>query len=580
MDENGLDGYDLRFSFANPGTTEENWLDLNAQTGEVFVKESTPGSYNTAALNNRTIVKVDMYASSSSSAPHIATRYIKITYANVEVAPINVSGTTAYTLNGNTISIPFLGTHYVTGDSDGIVWGSPTTRLDETYNLTGRSAAQFHDDYTFVLDNAVNDADPNTDLPVQSTVGILLPSSSNWFAVENMNNSSQSSQKHVLINQNRVNPGHYTLTGRFVPVTPNSGDPVVNVTIKIEVKVNGTISYAEIPAYWENGAARVYGTPVTSPSNSWYLGGHMSEYIALNSTIAGPTGGGATPKVTYRFTIEGNQTAVASFGTNNTTYTWNGTYNAGAIHKGLGGESLHIKNADAPGHNHTTLTQDAFRYISGWGFTTQDPYVLKVKLEYFLNDNSAAYKTEYIPVRFKNPVRAITLKSNGAASLTDKNSGNNVQTYDVRNLFSLTDKDGVSIWNYADGAANIYNTTLINQYGLTVLSGNGGASGTASAGANPTIAASAVEFVKAYYASDATQTALTQLPQFTSQAVVVSGNATNIVWTNSGANSITQDIVLVYKLKLHNRYNDAQDNNAVDVEKEIKITIKPNPSSI
>jgi hypothetical protein len=70
------------------------------------------------------------------------------------------------------------------------------------------------------------------------------------------------------------------------------------------------------------------------------------------------------------------------------------------------------------------------------------------------------------------------------------------------------------------------------------------------------------------------------LPQFTSQAVVVSGNATNIVWTNSGANSITQDIVLVYKLKLHNRYNDAQDNNAVDVEKEIKITIKPNPSSI
>ncbi|PRD56986.1 collagen-like triple helix repeat-containing protein [Sphingobacterium gobiense] len=527
MDDNGLDGYDLRFALANPSSTEANWLKVDAATGAISVKESTPGQYNTAALGNHAIVKVDLYATTTSTTS-IATRYIKVGFTQGIIQPVDVKGNINHILTS---------TASATKD---VQWIVPTT-LDAAYNTTGKSANDFHNSYNWVFDAAARTiADPSGSAPIGT-----VPTT--WFTFHDMDNATQATARKVEINQTLVNPGTYKLTGRYVPTASNSADPVVNVEILVKVSINGNIAYAPIPAYWENNAARVYGTPNGS---SWYMGGDMNEYITLNNTIAGPG-------VTYNFSIpSADHQAIATFGP--------GNLSSSAIVNTLGGEQLHVMNPAAPQH-HANAARDAFNYITGWTFSKN---TFTVRVNYYLNGNPVPFKTESIPVRFKNPVKTLVLKNNGTATVTDKQGGNNNQDLALRNFIRVEDYQGVTLFNYQGvlNTNNAYDNTRLQRYGITVFGGSA---------VNPTLSTSAVTLDRAYYNSNPSVDISGSLPATTSVSIVNVGGSAAARWTNNGANTITQPITLVFKIKVANRYNDGLNNNLSDIEQEVKVVVNP-----
>src|SRR5690606_41735564 len=86
---------------------------------------------------------------------------------------------------------------------------------------------------------------------------------------------------------------------------------------------------------------------------------------------------------------------------------------------------------------------------------------------------------------------------------------------------------------------------------------------------------SAVTLDRAYYNSNPSVDISGSLPATTSVSIVnVAGSAT-ARWTNSGANTITQPITLVFKIKVANRYNDGLNNNLSDIEQEVKVVVNP-----
>lgn len=536
LDDNGLSGYDLRFKHAQAGN-QENWLKLDEKTGVISVKESTPGRYNTGALGNHAVVQVDLYENATATTS-IATRFIKIDFTQKNVPNIKVAGDVNFNLT-NAVS-----------KEETVKWVVPTT-LDAAYNSTGLSAAQFHNEYSWSLES-VETADGT---PVNNTA---------WFSPQNFNNANQNTAKTLVIDQTRVNPGTYILKGLYKPSIQNPNYSNVEVTIRVVVGLQGSISYNTIPAYWEGnketGFARVFGTAI---GNSWYLGGDFNEYIKLNNSITGTN----APLVTYDFHIgNADHQDIASFGSNNNTYT-TVIKNAASTNQGLGFEQLHIKNAAAPQH-HTNPNKDAFNYILGWNYTATSQ-ILNVQVRYYLNGNPTSFKTENIKVRFKNPVKNVTAKNNATGNVTDKRNGASNQDIDLRQFITLKDYNNVTIWDYTGNVAtNVANSNLITRYGIAAL---GNAFG------SPALSTSAVQLVKAYYNSNPSQDIKTSLPANTAAIVAnVSGSAV-ARWVNTGANTITQPITLVYKITLANRYNDGRNgDSANDIEQEVKIVVNPN----
>lgn len=512
MDDNGLEGYDLRFGHISSIYGSGNWLHLD-NNGVIKVRESTPNQYNTGAVGNFAIVRVRLFPTTSSSASDwIAERYIKIGFSQTAAAPIDLKGNVSHTLTA-----PASVTRNVS-------WIVPTT-LDAAYNTTGKTAVDFHTVYTFTPD-ASNPA---------------------GFGFVDMDNTTQATPRRISIDQTAVNPGTYTLKGQYVSSV--STDPVVNVEIKVTVSLNGTVSYKPINAYWENGAMRMYGK--AQGTNNWMMSGDMNEYITLDNTVAGPN-------VTWNFSINDvNHQFVAKFGGNNSS----------AIINSLGGENLHIVNPSSPQSNPTS-TRNTWRYINGWDFNSQ--YNAVVNVNYYLNGNPTAFKTETIPVRFKNPVRAILAKNNATGTVTDKANGSSTQDIDLRQFIELQDYQGVTIWKDG-GIGTISNSmkTLLDRYGVIGLDRN--ILGT------PTLATGQVTPVKAFYTSDASESAIT-LPANTSFTVVTgTNNQTYARWINSGATTITQGITLVYEIKIPNRYNDGSaPNSNKDIVQEVRIKVLPN----
>src|SRR5690606_26710316 len=172
MDDYGLEGYDLRFGFATNTAhpQQQNWLKLDEATGEISVKESTSGFYNTAAIGNYAIVKVDLYPNATSTQI-IATRYIKIGFVQNQVSDVNINGTASLTL-----------TNAATQDAT-LYFTAPNTILDQAYNITGGSAAQFHGLYNWSFTSA------------ETSGG--APVSTSWFTFLNMNNPNQNVERIV-----------------------------------------------------------------------------------------------------------------------------------------------------------------------------------------------------------------------------------------------------------------------------------------------------------------------------------------------------------------------------------------------
>ena len=518
LDDHGLAGYDLRFSLANGGPTNQgNWIVIDKNNGLIQVKESTPGHTNTAAVGNTSIVRVDAYASTAANAPLIASRYINVGYTQTTAKAIAIAGQSEFTLSSAATQV------------QAINWPNPTQSLDNAYNLVGKSAPDFHATYNFT------------------------PAASNpaGFTFVDADNTTQATTRKVQIDQNVVNPGTYTLKGTYKSSV--STEPDVNVSIQVVVKLNGDIAFKAKEGYWEDGAVRVFGTPLNS--GDWQMAGDLDEYIYLNSNIVGAN-------VSHKFTVlpTTNNIYVTGFETTNDLSTALRAFTS-ANDGNLGGEYFHLINPSAP-------TGESFKYINGWSFVKP---ATKVRVDYFLNGNTKAFKSETIDVRFKNPVKTLELQQAATANVVDKKEGNNNQDVDIRQFLQLTDYRNVVIWDFdhTPAAQHKVNSEYLERYGITALAG------TAS---TPVVNPASVQLTKAYY-NDAPSTDIKGvLPQFTFAEVVADANGSAVLrWRNEGANTITKAITLEYTVTVSNTYNNGSaTDSAKDIKKVVKVVVKPN----
>ena len=491
MDDNGLSGYDLRFALAHPNTTEANWLNIDANTGKITVKESTPGHYNTAALNNHTIVQVKLYATASTTQA-IATRYVKVNYTQTAPQAINLSGAITH----DVVSTPSV--------SEDIVWSSPQSSMDVAYSTTGKSAADFHTTYTFVPD--------------------MLPPGFTFHA--DMNSTTQATTRKVTIS-NTVMPGQYTLTGKYISSV--STDPVVNITVKVNVTGNLIDKLVKDLPFWDN--AQTYGliNGRNIGGNNWQLYANLWDYWSIQTQS-----GANKPLTTFEYSI------------NNTNYPGitiiNGTNHATAE------VQLNANNAaarDKVNNGSVVLT-------------------LTTKV------NGAVYKTENFNVKFVNPVKPIDLRTPYRAMKDKEVSGSNTSTFDLRRAISIStfNNDLIYLFDGLTSSNNVNNANLKSAYGISTT--NNGIANTLSITPYRLTDASFVGAYAGIITNNAGHTALTLQSGATA---TVSGD--NAVWTNNGAN-LQQPITLVYKVKVHNKWNQGQAQTIDEVEKLVYIVVNPN----
>ncbi|RZF62489.1 hypothetical protein [Sphingobacterium corticibacterium] len=527
LDNNGLDGYDLRFSLASGGPTNQgNWITIDANTGLIKVKESTPGHTNTAAVGNTSIVKADLYSTGPTGGNLIASRYVNVGYTQTTATAIDIVGKSTFTLSAAATL------------QGAITWPNPTQSLDNAYNLVGKSAPDFHATYNFT---------PATNNPA-------------GFTFIDADNTTQSVTRKVEIDQNVVNPGTYTLYGVYESSV--STEPDVNVKVDVTVTLNGDIKYNTKDGYWENNAVRVFGTP--QGTANWQLAGDLDEYIFLTSNIQGPS-------VSHTFTVlpvvASPAVYVTGFNPANATATALRAFTS-ANDGNIGGEYFHLINPSAP-NAASPEARSAFNYITGWSYVKP---ATKVRVDYFLNANPVAYKSETIDVRFKNPVKTLEIEQNGTTQVTDKQGGNNNQDVDIRQFLKLTDYRNVVLWDFDHTApvTHTVNSEYLNRYGITALGGTA---------TTPTVDPASVTLTKAYYNANPGTDIKNILPQFTFAEVVAGGNGSAVLrWRNDGANTITQAITLEYTVTVENRYNDGSvSSSANDITKVIKVVVNPQP---
>jgi len=180
------------------------------------------------------------------------------------------------------------------------------------------------------------------------------------------------------------------------------------------------------------------------------------------------------------------------------------------------------------------------------------------KIETYVNGVHYAANDQTFAVAFKNPVKPIVVRSGG--EMKDKeNSTTNESKFDLRKSFSVSDFNNnvMYLFDSATATTNKYNTGLLGQYGMSF-----------QFGAGQSLNSGVATFVRAENASGTT----ISLPAQTTATVV--GN--EAVWTNRGA-ALQSDIYLVYKIKVANKFNTGSvDATKPEVEKEVKIRVKPN----
>lgn len=496
MDDHGLAGYDLRFALANPSTTEANWLTVDPSTGKIAVRESTPGVYNTAALNNHTIVQVKLYANATSGTA-IATRYVKVNFTQTAPKPINLSGIIMHDM----VSTP-----KVTKD---IVWPNPATSMDIAYSTVGKSAADFHTTYSFV-------ADP---LPA----GFM-------FHVD-MNSTTQAVTRKVTID-NTVMPGVYNLTGKYISSV--SADPIVNITIKVTITGNMIDQLKKDLPFWDN--TQTYGiingrnidinnNQTRYSETGWQLFANLWDYW----TIQNMSNASDKPVTTFEYKIS--------------TITYPGI--------SIFDESSHT---DAEVRLHADNTQARDRVNNG-----------HVVLTVITKVNGALYKTENFMVKFMNPVKPIVLRA-AYRQMKDKEvSGTNTSKFDLRRAISLSNFNNDLIYQFS-GAGNVSNKNsgaLKTLYGISTTT-----NGIADAGDRLTT----TSFVGAYPGVITNNAGMTAMTLQSGAKATVDGD--DAVWTNDGAN-LLQPITLVYKVKVHNKWNLSQVATRGEVEKLVYIVVNP-----
>lgn len=491
MDDHGLSGYDLRFALAHPNTTEANWLNIDANTGKISVKESTPGHYNTAALNNHTIVQVKLYATASSTQ-EIATRYVKVNYTQTAPQSINLSGTITH----DVVNTPTV--------SKDIVWTSPQSSMDVAYSSTGKSAADFHTNYTFVPD--------------------ALPAGFTFHA--DMNSTTQATTRKVEID-NDVMPGVYTLTGQYI--SSLSTDPAVNISVKVTVTGNLIDKLVKDLPFWDNGQTYGLINGRNTGGNNWQLYANLWDYWSIQ-----PQTGANKPATTFEYSID------------NTDYP-----------------GITIIN----GANHTTAEVQLNANNAAARDKVNNGFVV---LTVTTKVNGATYKTENFNVKFVNPVKPIDLRV-AYRQMKDKEvSGSNTSTFDLRRAISLStfNNDLIYLFDGLTNANSVNNTNLKSAYGISTAT-----NGIANTLSITPYRLTHASFVGAYAGVITNTAGHTALTLNSGATATVSGD--NAVWTNNGAN-LQQPITLVYKVKVHNKWNQGQTATIDEVEKLVYIVVNPN----
>src|SRR5690606_9370653 len=367
------------------------WLSLDPTTGKISVKISTTNTntYNSASINNFAVVRVRAFAGTGNSV-ELASRFIKVSFVQDKAQDIAVNGTITHDVV-STASV-----------DKTVTWSTPTT-LDAAYNKTAKSAADFHQVYTF------------TPAATGNPAGFT-------FDVASFNNATQGADREIAI-ENTVMPGTYTLKGKYESSV--STDPVVNVTITVTVTGNLITNLTKNAPFWDSGLT--YGIINGKlAGRTWKLHADLWYYFT-ESTVNNVN----KPATTYTFTV--NEDA--------------NEYNGGIT---VNGDELQLNEAIQEARakvNNGDVSIRVTRRVNGvvYDVTT------------FNKDFN---------VKFINPVKAITAKTPYKEFKDKEVSGTNTSSVDVRQLVKLTDFNNTVLYDY-NGTTFTVPVTLLGNYGVS-----------------------------------------------------------------------------------------------------------------
>ena len=326
------------------------------------------------------------------------------------------------------------------------------------------------------------------------------------FDMASMNSTTQGTPRNIDI-ANTVMPGTYTLKGEYR--SSISVDPVVKVTITVTVGGNLIANLVKDVPFWDSGLTYgiINGKLV---AGDWKLQADLWDYWTA-TTITDPT----KPVTTFEYSVVDPLTGISIAVPDQVVL--NETLLAGR---------QKVNNGD--------VTLRVTRKVNG--------VVYDVAQRDF-------------KVKFINPVKAITAKAPYKEFKDKEVSGSNTSAVDARRLIKLTDFNNVTLFDFNNNpATNVYNTTLLGDYGIT--------------GVTNTYHINDVTFTRAEKA-DGTEFVL----QGGARAFV-SGD--DLVWENLGAN-LQQPIYLIYTIKVTNKFNLGDvANTKSEVTREVKIKVNPN----
>lgn len=267
FDDNGFNDYVLKFRalpFEYLGVDQTNDYLSVTTDGTIKVKPSPQGGSHTAALGRTPIVEVKLYAANGTTLLASNTIKIKIADEPTVITPINVSGLINLTIGG----------------TDYTDVGFNNLHLDEAYNKTGLSKAEFDARYTFV-------ADPN-----------------NSAAFQLSDAQTTTNRIRVATIAKTVKAGTYVVKGKFVA----NGHPDVIFTGTITLN-KPNYSFVKIPAYWNNNAMEINGR---NDGGSWNMVGVLPNAWKLTQPTAPTNNTAAAVTVEYVLDYPGNALAGVS----------------------------------------------------------------------------------------------------------------------------------------------------------------------------------------------------------------------------------------------------------------------------
>src|SRR5690606_2620721 len=264
MDDNGFDDYRLVFSevlYNQPGGSEDTrqYIEiLDAATGKIRVAQDplNPGAPNAAAIGKNAVIKVDLFAPNAATA--LVSRYIKLEISDTYRPPIELPGTLEITLT----------------DCD-VTGAGFTYDMDNVYNKTGKSKAQFHSEYTFA--------------------GISVPAGSGLNVATLVSDPADENKIEIDVPKT-TKPGTYVVTGKFTA----PGQPDVNFTGQITVKAP---AYAlnRNSSWWNDEQTQMVINGRPDGGGGWEMAARLWDGFQLSRpTYTGSCGAPATADVEFQ----------------------------------------------------------------------------------------------------------------------------------------------------------------------------------------------------------------------------------------------------------------------------------------